>query len=274
MLSFFWIHTGGLNPSSDFWEQIPDSVKVHKLCGGPNKAAYKCINQVKYEFQLDEICVCLIHISDLIDRKQDMATLGAATNNQACAFFTKGGERQLSTPPYLFGLEEHVLPNLDGLLELLKREASADEFRALFDRWAHPEKTSTQRLMDLLPLDILVQGALILLTDNESDAAREPQRQKTLSIIRERPWEWFEECLPCITAEIVDANGKLTPQLAALVPGGADTPGLAAVIRILRKIADDSACALTVEERMWLHTPDILTACHEQYLATLTKVRT
>ncbi len=277
MLSFFWIHSDYRpNPSDqEFWNCIPrDKVTCNKICGG---AAKGMIKTAASPLAADETRICLIHISDCLGKKTleeiEKQHGGEPPLGRVCAYFTKGNERQLSAPPYLFGLEEHVLPNLNGLLELLKREASADEFRALFDRWAHPEKTAMQRLADLLSLDILVQGALALLNESDTENTNDPQRQEALKTLQERPWDWYDVCLPCLGPDIMDAQGKLAPQLAAVISDDGSTPGLAAVARTLRKTGDKDAEGLTNDELALLCSTDILTACHQQYVDGVEKAR-
>ncbi len=273
MFSFFWIHSDYRpNPSDqEFWNWIPrDIVTCNKICGG---AAKGMIQIAASPLALGETRICLIHISDCLGKKTleeiEKDSGREPPPGRVCAYFTKGTERQLSAPPYLFGLAEHVLPNLNGLLELLKREASADEFCALFDHWAHPEKTAMQRLTDLLPLDILVQGALALLTDIECEAAKEPQRQEALKLLQERPWEWYDVCVTGLGSDIMDAQDNLVPQLAAVIPDDGCASGLAGMIRTLRKTSEEDADAMASDERARLRDPQVLLACHRQFVAAV-----
>jgi len=273
MVSLYWVHTDRPNPDEDgFWGKIPTSVAVHRVCGGSLEAAWDCIEQAQAPLHPDETRVCLIHISDLFDRDAALAAFASMPKHVACMFFTKGGERQLVSQPYICGLETNVLLNLHGVRELASRDASAREFRNLFNLWADSERSDLHLLRELLPLDILVQGALMVLERHGSGASLNPVQQRALDELDHCPWMWYSRGVVQLSGGILDDQGTSTPRLDHLLPADNDgLPGLRSLLRIAYRAHTVIGRSLTRDECDVLSNPKVLLNCHRQYLTATGK---
>jgi hypothetical protein len=222
-IELYWLHQDVLNPPDAFWEQVASlpHVTVHKVTDNDARATTErgemLDKLLKNPAEEHVLRLAMLHISDVL-KHQGRHTLEETIEAQAgtpmdprlvTVYFTKGGPQYQASPPILH-LPADVLPRLEpDILPLLRENAHQDRIRQSFQTWV-PRTAEVNGAADiLLALDILIQGAILLL---ESD---QPEHQAARDGLCKNPYQWYETVQPHLR-DAQEAQSLVIEKISAL----------------------------------------------------------
>ena len=193
----FWIHLAQTNPPDQFWQEMDTlpNVSVRKETENELRAT-ELLTMLRDNSVPDGVVrIAFLHLTDVRELlgEEPMETL-RHWSSFPVVFFTKGLFEQTGSVR-LFGLREHVLPNLDSFIGLCRSGASERDFSELFNQWLSTNRTDTPVFYSLQALDILLQGAIMILDPPKSVRFNQIERESALAKLTRTPWEWYDDTL-------------------------------------------------------------------------------
>ncbi len=193
----FWIHLAQTNPPDQFWQEIETlpNVKVWKETENELRAT-ELLTMLRDNSVPDGVVrIAFLHITDVRELlgEEPIETI-QHWSSFPVVFFTKG-ELEQTGSMRLFSLREHVLPNLDSFIGLCRSGASERDFSGLFNQWLSTNRTDTPVFYSLQALDILLQGAIMILDPPKSVRFNQIERESALAKLTRTPWEWYDDTL-------------------------------------------------------------------------------
>lgn len=193
----FWIHLAQANPPGQFWQEIETlpNVTVWKETENELRAT-ELLTMLRDNSVPDGVVrIAFLHITDVRELlgEEPIETI-QHWSSFPVVFFTKG-ELEQTGSMRLFSLREHVLPNLDSFIGLCRSGASERDFTGLFNQWLSTNRKETAAFSSLQALEILLQGAIMILDPPKSVRFNQIERESALATLIHTPWEWYSDTL-------------------------------------------------------------------------------